>query len=106
MFRYTLVFIPLLLACAGLGDGKGDGLFDDTGGGSALDRDEDDDGAPDRTDCADQDPTVFPGAEEQPYDGVDNDCDPGTPDDDLDGDGFLLAEDCDDEARGVHPGAT
>jgi hypothetical protein len=36
------------------------------------------------------------GLTEVPYDGVDNDCDPLTPDDDLDGDGFLLASDCDD----------
>ncbi len=33
---------------------------------------------------------------EIPYDGLDNDCDAGTPDDDLDGDGLLGAEDCDD----------
>lgn len=34
---------------------------------------------------------------EVPYDSVDNDCDPATPDDDLDDDGLLGAEDCDDE---------
>ena len=33
---------------------------------------------------------------EIPYDGLDNDCDPLTPDDDLDGDGLLQAEDCND----------
>jgi hypothetical protein len=37
------------------------------------------------------------GNPEVPYDGVDNDCDPLTPDDDLDDDGFFAAEDCDDE---------
>lgn len=37
------------------------------------------------------------GGPEQPYDGVDNDCDPGTPDDDLDGDDHLVADDCDDQ---------
>jgi hypothetical protein len=35
--------------------------------------------------------------EELPYDGVDNDCDPSTADDDLDNDGLNLADDCDDE---------
>ena len=30
------------------------------------------------------------------YDGGDNDCDPATPDDDLDGDGWPSARDCDD----------
>ena len=35
-------------------------------------------------------------ADEVPYDGLDNDCDSSTPDDDLDGDGLLLADDCDD----------
>jgi hypothetical protein len=30
------------------------------------------------------------------YDGIDNDCDPSTPDDDLDGDGMPRSTDCDD----------
>jgi hypothetical protein len=34
---------------------------------------------------------------EIPYDGLDNDCDPLTDDDDLDGDGLLHADDCDDQ---------
>ena len=33
---------------------------------------------------------------EVPYDGLDNDCDPSTADDALDGDGWLLVDDCDD----------
>jgi hypothetical protein len=33
---------------------------------------------------------------EAPYDGIDNDCDPLTPDDDLDGDGYANLSDCDD----------
>lgn len=40
-------------------------------------------------------------ASETPYDGLDNDCDPETPDDDLDGDGLLGAEDCDDTDPGL-----
>lgn len=32
----------------------------------------------------------------QPYNGEDEDCDAATPDDDLDGDGYVRADDCDD----------
>ncbi len=56
-------------------------------------------------DCDDDDAGVHPGAAETPYDGVDNDCDAGTPDDDLDGDGFGIADDCDDGDDAVHPAA-
>jgi MYXO-CTERM domain-containing protein len=48
------------------------------------------------TDCDDEDASIHPGAKEVVYDGVDNDCDVLTPDDDLDGDGALYADDCDD----------
>jgi len=57
-------------------------------------------------DCDDFDPSVHPGKDETPYDGVDNDCDADTPDDDIDGDGFDVDNDCDDEDLAVHPGAT
>ena len=43
--------------------------------------------------------------EEIPYDGIDNDCDPTTLDDDLDQDGFVLAEDCDDTNPMINPDA-
>ena len=46
-------------------------------------------------DCDDTDAEVYPGAEETWYDGVDSDCDVAY-DDDADGDGVPLAEDCDD----------
>lgn len=47
-------------------------------------------------DCDDADPGVNPGAAEVAFDGVDNDCDPLTLDDDGDLDGVPVADDCDD----------
>jgi len=57
-------------------------------------------------DSDDSDAGVNPGATEVPYNGKDDDCNPATPDDDLDQDGYLLASDCDDNDAAVHPGAT
>jgi len=57
-------------------------------------------------DCNDSDATVNPGATEVAYDGIDNDCDPATLDDDLDQDGFVKAIDCNDNDATVNPGAT
>ena len=75
---------------------------------SGIDRlkvDDDGDGyTEDQGDCDDTAPEVFPGAEEIPYDGFDNDCDPKTLDDDLDGDGYEIADDCNDEDDKVNPG--
>ena len=60
------------------------------------------------TDCDDTDSAVNPGAEEVPYDEVDNDCD-GSDADDLDGDGYASTavggSDCDDDDAAVYPGA-
>ncbi len=55
-------------------------------------------------DCDENDIDVHPGAVELVYDGVDNDCDLGTLDDDLDADGFGHLDDCDDQDPAVNPG--
>ncbi len=73
-------------------------------------QDADQDGYPAGDDCDDGDPAVNPGQEEQPYDGLDNDCDEATPDDDLDGDGHTSTAtgggDCDDSDASVNPDAS
>jgi len=64
-------------------------------------------------DCDDEDATIFPNAEEVPYDGIDQDCNrfdlcdadhDGTPVADCD-DRHVGATDCDDDDPTVHPGA-
>ena len=46
-----------------------------------------------------------PDQEEIIYNGIDDDCDPSTFDDDLDQDGFLFEEDCDDNNPNINPDA-
>ncbi len=57
-------------------------------------------------DCDDADPTVYAAGVERVGDGIDNDCDPTTLDDDADGDGVGASDDCDDEDPSILPGAT
>lgn len=47
-------------------------------------------------DCNDQDSTIHAFHIEIPYDGLDNDCNASTPDDDIDMDGYPTGIDCDD----------
>ncbi len=80
------------------------------GGEYAEEIDYDGDGVlPSEGDCDDTDATAWPGAEEIPYDGVDNDCAGDGDLTDVDGDGFdaevVGGEDCDDTDPEVHPGA-
>jgi hypothetical protein len=56
-------------------------------------------------DCDDLDDTVNPDADEVWYDGIDQDCD-GASDNDQDADGYDDPEDCDDEDNAINPGAT
>jgi MYXO-CTERM domain-containing protein len=74
-----------------------------------VDEDLDDDGIDsDDGDCDDADATIYPGASETWYDGVDQDCD-GADDYDQDGDGAEAATtggtDCDDTDATIYPGA-
>jgi len=70
--------------------------------------DADGDGYDDRDDCDDADASVYPGAPETWYDGVDADC-AGDSDYDQDGDGYEAdtygGDDCDDTSARVRPGA-
>ncbi len=67
--------------------------------------DADGDGYDDRTDCDDAHSAINPGAAEVSYDGIDNDCNAATLDNDLDQDLYLYPDDCDDTDPDVHPGA-
>ena len=75
-----------------------------------LDGDGFDDIAAGGTDCDDANATVFPGATETPYDGIDQGCD-GSDLTDVDGDGVDADQavggtpDCDDTDPAVFPGA-
>jgi hypothetical protein len=55
-------------------------------------------------DCDDTRADVNPGAAEVHYNGIDDDCNAATPDNDLDNDGYNAPEDCDDSNAVVNPG--
>ncbi len=127
----TFFLVLLATACSdGFGDGgetpndKGDTAGDndgdtgkdtdsgqdtDTGQDTGADPDDvDDDGdgvTENEGDCDDHDGDVSPDEREVPYNGADDDCDEGTPDDDLDGDGYDADTDCDDRDADTHPAA-
>ncbi|GEM_PF-2370740 len=79
--------------CDGFVD-EGTPAYDDDGDGFTEDE----------GDCDDADPEAHPGAEETPWDGVDQDCS-GADLLDADGDGHEVPEDCDDHDAESHPGA-
>ena len=65
--------------------------------------DADNDGFNSLEDCDDNNAEVNPDQEEVVYNGLDDDCDPTTLDDDLDQDGFSLEFDCDDDNAEINP---
>lgn len=67
--------------------------------------DNDNDGSCAELDCDDNDPNINPDQMEQPYNGIDDDCNSETLDDDLDQDGFLLVDDCDDNNQNINSDA-
>jgi len=69
--------------------------------------DEDGDGYTSNVDCDDSNAAINPGMKEILYNGIDDDCDPATPDAvDADGDGYASNVDCDDTDPAINPGAT
>jgi hypothetical protein len=91
-------------------DGVGDAC---SGGQDSQTTDSDQDSYTSTTDCNDNDSTVYPGAPEVCWDGVDNDCDDQIDEGctlyvaevDVDGDGSTDDEDCNDNDSTVYPGA-
>lgn len=67
--------------------------------------DADQDGASAEVDCNDADASIFPGATDIPYDGVDQDCS-GKDLVDADSDGYDDTQDCNDADAQINPGAS
>ncbi len=91
--------------CGNGRDDDGDQAIDCTDPECAGTCDGDGDGTPDDLDCDDTNEAIYPGATEIYHDGLDNDCDPLTVDDDEDGDGFAPPDDCNDTNPNTWPGA-
>jgi len=82
---------------------------DDTGRPGSLAFDDDGDGfSEDQGDCDDSNPLISPDEVEEPYNGINDDCDDATGDRDADGDGHDAdfaqgGDDCDDTNAAINP---
>ena len=94
-----------LLGCGSKVEDSGTPVVEDT----APPLDTDGDGVPDEDDCDPYDPYVYPGMDDIPYDGKDNDCAGDGDVTDYDGDGYdgepVGGDDCNDGNPDVYPGA-